>query len=233
METGKKRILIVEDDQFLREFYQELLQTEGYDVDAAADGDMGLTKITEGGYNLILLDIMLPKLSGTDLCKKIRAEGNNIPVIMLTARETEVDKVLGLELGADDYVTKPFSIRELISRIKAIFRRSEIKVKEKKDKDVYSFNDVKINFKKFEATKGKKKLDLSTMEFKVLRYFIDHEGEVVSRDTLLDEVWGYEEYPTTRTVDNFIVKLRAKIETDTKNPKHLLTLYGAGYKFLP
>ncbi|MFH1825217.1 MAG: response regulator transcription factor [Candidatus Firestonebacteria bacterium] len=227
-----KLILIVEDEEPIRRGLKDSLKIEGYKVIVAEDGEKGYKLIKSKKPDLVLLDILLPKLNGIDLCKKIRSEGNITPIVMLTAKGSEIDKVLGLELGADDYVTKPFSLRELISRIKAIFRRLELK-QGVKDKDIYSFNNVKINFKKFEATKGNKKLNLSAMEFKILKYLISNESEVVSRDTLLDKVWGYDEFPTTRTVDNFIAKLRSKIESDHKKPKHLFTIYGVGYKFLP
>lgn len=228
-----KLILIIEDEEPIRRGLKDSLKIEGYKVIIAEDGEKGYKLIKSKKPDLVLLDILLPKLNGIDLCKKIRSEGDITPIVMLTAKGSEIDKVLGLELGADDYVTKPFSLQELLSRIKAIFRRVELKAQSISNKDIYSFDNIRIDFKKFEVTKSNKKLNLSAMEFKVLKYLISLKGEVVSRDTLLDEVWGYDKFPTTRTVDNFIAKLRSKIESDPKNPKHIFTIYGVGYKFLP
>lgn len=228
-----KLILVIEDEEPIRKGLKDALEEEGFKVIVAKDGEEGYRLIKSKKPNLVLLDIMLPKLNGMDLCKKVRGEENFTPIIMLTAKVSEIDKVLGLELGADDYITKPFSIRELISRVKAVLRRTEtVKKEPTKESDIYEFGDIKIDFKKFETAKGSKKLELSAMEYKILKYLIDKQGEVISRDKLLDEVWGYDEFPTTRTVDNFMVKLRAKVEKDPKKPRHLLTIYGVGYKFL-
>jgi DNA-binding response OmpR family regulator len=172
---------------------------------------------------------MLPKKNGQDVCKQLRAEGVNTPILMLTSKSDEMDKVLGLELGADDYMTKPFSIRELHARIKALLRRHG---EGKKDIDTIAFGNVDIDFKKQEANRKKQPLKLSAKEFEILKYFILHEGEVITRDMLLDEVWGYETFPTTRTVDNYILTIRKKIEDDPSEPKHLLTVHTAGYKFV-
>ena len=187
-----------------------------------------LTVFENEEIDLILLDVMLPKIDGFQVCRKIRVK-SNIPIIMLTAKEEEVDKVLGLELGADDYITKPFSNRELLARIKAIMRREpEIK----NDIEECAFGSIYINFKTMEATKNKKPIDLSNMEFKGLKYLCQRQNIVINRDTLLDEVWGYDNYPSTRTVDNFILSLRKKIEDDPSKPEFLITMHGAGYKLI-
>jgi len=192
-------------------------------------GQMGYEKAREGGYDLIILDLMLPEKNGIDICKDLRKDGVSTPILMLTAKKEEIDKVIGLEIGADDYVTKPFSIRELVARVKALLRRPQ---EIRPEVEEYSFGTVSLNFKKQEAKKGTQPIELSVMEFKVMKYFIQREGEVIERNKLLDEVWGYENYPSTRTVDNLILNLRKKIEDDHSNPKHLLTVHGAGYKFV-
>jgi DNA-binding response OmpR family regulator len=192
-------------------------------------GQMGYEKASEGKYDLIILDLMLPEKNGIDICKDLRKEGVNTPILMLTGKKEEIDKVIGLEIGADDYVTKPFSIRELVARVKALLRRPQ---EIRPEVEEYSFSNIYLNFKKQEAKKGNSPIELSVMEFKVMKYFIQREGEVIERNKLLDEVWGYENYPSTRTVDNLILNLRKKIEDDPSNPKHLLTIHGAGYKFV-
>ncbi|NWG29831.1 MAG: response regulator transcription factor, partial [Ignavibacteriaceae bacterium] len=192
-------------------------------------GQMGYEKAREGKYDLIILDIMLPEKNGIDICKDLRKNGVNTPILMLTGKKEEIDKVIGLEIGADDYVTKPFSIRELVARVKALLRRPQ---EIRPDVEEYLFSDVYLNFKRNEVKKGNAQIKLSAMEFKVMHYFVQREGEVIERNQLLNEVWGYENYPSTRTVDNFILNLRKKIEDDHTNPKHLLTIHGAGYKFV-
>ena len=224
-----KKILIIEDDPATISGLEETLKSEHYEVTTALSGQMGYDKARTGDYDLILLDVMLPDKNGIDICKDLRKDGISSPILMLTGKKEEIDKVIGLEIGADDYVTKPFSIRELIARVKALLRRPQKTIVEV---DEFSFGDVDLNFKKHEAAKGKKTIDLSAMEFKVLKYFIQYEGEVIERDVLLNEVWGYDNYPSTRTVDNFILNLRKKIEDDHSKPKHLLTIHGAGYKFV-
>jgi DNA-binding response OmpR family regulator len=171
----------------------------------------------------------LPGKDGMEICRELRKDGINTPILMLTSKKEEMDKVLGLELGADDYVTKPFSVRELKARVKALLRR---KAEIKKDLEEYSFGSIHIDFKKQEAMKKNKHLKLSSREFEILKYLILHEGEVVTRDMLLDDVWGYENFPTTRTVDNYILSLRKKIEENPSKPKHLLTVHTSGYKFV-
>ena len=202
---------------------------EGYEVLTAVDGAAGLERARTHKPDLVILDIMLPRYSGLEVCKTLRGEGFSAPIIMLTARGQEIDKVVGLELGADDYVTKPFSIRELLARVRAILRRSE---GGKKRLSRYRFSDVELDFEIYQAKKGGAALDLSPREFELLRYLIERKGETVSRDRLLEDVWGYESYPSTRTVDTHIAKLRAKIGDSGSEPRYILTIHGVGYKFV-
>ena len=224
-----KRILIIEDDPAILLGLKESLAEENYEVLTANDGEEGFQKGKKENIDLIILDIVLPSKNGIEICKDLRSNGITIPILMLTSKREEIDKILGLEIGADDYVTKPFSIRELIARIKALLRRQ---VEFKKELEDYSFGDISIDFKRQEVFKGSSKIELSTTEIGILKYFIQFEGEVVTRHQLLDDVWGYENFPTTRTVDNFILNIRKKIEDDPSNPKHLLTIHKAGYKFV-
>jgi DNA-binding response OmpR family regulator len=223
------RILIVEDDELMSGALEDQLKFDGYEIDLAADGDEGLKKIEDNIYDLILLDVMLPKKSGFDVCREIRDKKIKTPLLMLTAKGEEIDKVLGLELGADDYITKPFSLRELQARIKAALRRSS--QSESRGK-IYQFGRLTVNFDTYEAYENDVPVSLSHREFEVLKYFTKHENETVERDTLLTEIWGYENLVTTRVVDNFIVKLRQKLEVDPAHPKHILTVYGIGYKYI-
>jgi len=223
------RILLIEDDPAIQMGLKEMLQIESYNVVVTSDGmeghDLALKKV----FDLILLDINLPGMNGLDICKNLRLKNISTPIIMLTAKSEEADKVLGLDLGADDYITKPFGIKELTARIKAVMRR---RVSIEKDFDTYSFSDVNIDFKKMEATKGEKKIKLSLKEFELLKYFIKNMDQTISRNKLLNDVWGYDIFPTTRTVDNYILMLRKKIETNPSIPKHLLTIHSVGYKFV-
>ena len=225
-----KRLLIIEDDLSILKGLKAGLEEEHYEIVSASDGEDGYNKAKDEKYDLILLDLMLPGKNGQDICRDLRAEGINTPIIMLTSKKDEIDKILGLETGADDYVTKPFSIRELQARIKAVLRRFDQGIKKC---DTCSFGDITIDFLKLTACKGEEQLKLSSREFEILRLFIQHESELVSRDMLLDEVWGYDVFPTTRTVDNYILNLRKKIEDDPANPKYIVTVPKAGYKFLP
>lgn len=224
-----KRILVIEDDPAILRGLEKSLQEQHYAVRTASRGETGLEIATTENIDLIILDLILPDMDGEDICRELRSRGISIPILMLTSKKDEIDKVVGLEIGADDYVTKPFSLRELHARIKALLRRQP---QLKKDLDEYAFGDVHLDFKKQEATKGNKPLRLSNREFRILKHFVEHEGEVVSRDQLLDEVWGYEVFPTTRTVDNYILSLRKKIENNPSRPVHLLTVHTAGYKFV-
>ncbi len=204
-------------------------QYEGYTVITARDGEAGLALAAGESPDLIVLDVMLPKMSGLDLCRKIRSEGNRTPIIMLSARGLEIDKVLGLKLGADDYVTKPFSFMELLARAEAVMRR----LGGAGDQLVsYSFGDVTVDFKKLEAKRDGKLLELSQKEFMLLRYLIERRGQVVAREELLDAVWGYQKIPFTRTVDVHVAKLRKKIEGRPADPQHLVTVHRSGYKFI-
>jgi DNA-binding response OmpR family regulator len=223
------RVLIVEDDPSMAIALRDGFEFEGYGVTVAKDGPTGFRLATEKDLDIIILDVMLPQMSGLDVCKKLRNAGNSIPIILLTARGQEIDKVLGLKTGADDYVTKPFSFMELVARVEALLRRTS---KHIANLEQYQFGDIILNFKKNEAMLGEEMLDLSPREFKILKYFIEHQGEVVTRDQLLDAVWGYDSFPFTRTVDTHIAKLRHKIKDDPANARHILTVHRAGYKFI-
>jgi DNA-binding response OmpR family regulator len=222
------RILIVEDEINMLRGLQDNLEFEGYQVDAASDGKAGLDKILSGAYDLILLDVMLPTVSGFDICKKVRSEHIETPIIMLTARGEEIDKVLGLELGADDYITKPFSLRELLARIKAILRRS-VNIPEKEE---FEIGQLTVNFNNFEAFKDGDPIKLSHKEFEVLHYLFTHRQKVIHRDELISNVWEIDGNITTRTVDNFILRLRQKIEANPNDPHIILTVHGIGYKMV-
>jgi len=224
-----KKILVIEDDAAILKGLEESLRLESYNVISCGDGEEGYKKAKKEKVDLILLDIMLPNKNGIDICRDLRRDKIETPILMLTSKKEEMDKVLGLEIGADDYVTKPFSIRELHARIKALLRRSTDVVSELEE---LSFGKVHVDFKKHEAQKNKKKVEMTVMEFKILKYFAQREGTVVSREMLLDEVWGFENFPTTRTVDNFILSLRKHIEENPSIPKHLVTIHKAGYKFI-
>lgn len=198
----KEKILIIEDEEDLVKGLKLNLADEGYEVDWASNGLDGLHKALDEAWDLIILDIMLPKMNGLDVCRELRQKNISIPIIMLTAKGEEIDKVVGLEIGADDYMTKPFSIRELLARIKAHLRRE--KREGKKVPKIYSFGDVEVDFVHFKVRHKDKELDITSLEMEILKYFIAHLGEVVTREALLDKIWGYEKYPTTRTIDNLL-----------------------------
>ncbi|HEV7893912.1 MAG TPA: response regulator transcription factor [Pyrinomonadaceae bacterium] len=223
-----RKVLIVEDDQAMAVALRDGFTYEGYAVHVARDGAAGLRMAEERSHDLVILDVMLPRMSGLDVCRQLRSAGNDTPIIMLTARGQEIDKVLGLKTGADDYVTKPFSFLELMARVEAVLRRTS---KSTEAVEQASFGDVEMNFKTFEASKGGRALELSPREFKMMKYFVEHRGEVVTRDQLLDHVWGYEGLPLTRTVDMHIAKLRQKIEDTPSDPRHVITVHRVGYKF--
>lgn len=223
-----RKVLIVEDDQAMAVALRDGFTYEGYAVHVARDGAAGLRMAEERSHDLVILDVMLPRMSGLDVCRQLRSSGNDTPIIMLTARGQEIDKVLGLKTGADDYVTKPFSFLELMARVEAVLRRTS---KSPEPVEQVSFGDVEMNFKTFEASKGGRALELSPREFKMMKYFVEHRGEVVTRDQLLDHVWGYEGLPLTRTVDMHIAKLRQKIEDTPSDPHHVITVHRVGYKF--
>ncbi len=224
-----KRILIIEDEPQMRLGLKDNLEFEGYEVEGVGDGQAGYELLQAKRYDLILLDIMLPRITGFDLCKKIRSDGNQTPVIMLTAKGEEIDRVLGLELGADDYIVKPFSIRELLARIKAVLRRGE---SIEKYTENITIGQIQINFATYNTWRNGQPLEMTHKEYEVLKHLWEHRNATVSRNELLDEVWGYEQIISTRTIDNFIVKLRQKIENDPAKPRHILTVHGIGYKMV-
>lgn len=224
-----KRILVVEDDASILRGLKDALTDEHYEVVTTSDGADAVRIAKSKRMDLIILDVMLPGMNGFDVCRTLRTAGNQVPILMLTGKGEEADKVLGLELGADDYLTKPFSIRELLARVKALLRRQTGPAQEITE---CSFGDVYLDFKKQEGRRGTKSLKMTAKEFELIKYFLEREGEVISRAQLLDDVWGYEATPTTRTVDNFILSLRKKIEASPSKPKHLLTIHTVGYKFV-
>jgi len=225
----KEKILIIEDEVDLVKGLKLNLADEGYEIDLAYDGVEGLRKALEDRPDLIVLDIMLPGMNGLDVCRELRRKNIGAPIIMLTAKGEEIDKVVGLEVGADDYMTKPFSLREFLSRVKAHLRRE--KRQDGAIPQIYRFDDIEVDFAHFKVRRGGKELDLTSLELEILKYFIAHRREVIKRDDLLDKIWGYDKYPTTRTIDNHILKLRKKIEEDPAHPKYILSVYGEGYRF--
>ncbi len=224
-----RKVLIVEDDEAMSVALRDGFSYEGYDVSVAMDGEAGLRMASAGTPDLILLDVMLPRMTGLDVCRQLRDGGNNVPIIMLTARGQEIDKVLGLKTGADDYITKPFGFMELLARAEAVLRRSASPAS---TPDLYRFGDVTLDFKRHEGTKAGTLIELSPREFQLLAFFIRHRGEIVTREKLLDEVWDYNAIPFTRTVDMHIAKLRKKIEDDPADPRHIVTVHRLGYKFM-
>ena len=224
-----QKILIVEDEKNMVAGLKFNLEARDYEVIDAYDGETGLKKALGEKPDLVLLDIMLPRLNGYEVCKKLKKAMPELPVIMLTAKSQEAEIVTGLELGADDYITKPFSVLELLARIKALFRR----VKTGTDEEgIYYFGNLEVDMKKYKASKNGEPLELSTREFEILRFLIQNEGETVTRDELLNRIWGYETAPNTRTVDIHIAKLRSKIEDKPNEPELIVTIHGIGYKFL-
>jgi two-component system alkaline phosphatase synthesis response regulator PhoP len=226
---GTAKILVVEDEPNMVAGLRDNFEFEGYQVITARDGVEGLQRALDESPDLVVLDVMMPRMSGLEVCKQLRAKRGSIPIIMLTARGQEVDKVVGLELGADDYVTKPFSIRELLARVKAVLRRTSVVPK---DQDRRSFGEVEVDLRKCRVLKSGKAIDISSKEFELLKYFIVHSGETLSRDRLLEDVWGYDNYPTTRTVDTHLVRLRQKLEPNPDQPQYFLTVHGTGYRFV-
>jgi len=225
----KTRILIVEDEPAMVAGLRDNFEYEGYEVISAGDGVAGLERALADNPDLVVLDVMMPRMSGLDVCKQLKAQRPLMPIIMLTARGQEIDKVVGLELGADDYVTKPFSIRELMARVKAVLRRVAAPARAA---EVYRFSDVEVNVRSNEVRRAGNTVDLSAKEFALLAYFVAHPAETLTRDRLLDAVWGYENYPNTRTVDTHIVHLRQKLEPNPEEPRFILTVHGSGYKFV-
>lgn len=223
-----KHILVIEDDPAIREGLLLSLQEQQFNVTTASDGKNGYNLAAGNNYDLIILDLILPGKSGIEICRELRAANIFTPVIMLTGKKEETDKIAGLETGADDYMTKPFSTRELNARIKAVLRRYEFN---NPDKDTFDFGNIHVDLKMKQVFRNHNEIKFSMTEFNVLRYFIRHANEVVTRDMLLDEVWGYDSFPTTRTVDNYILAIRKKIEKDYSAPEFILTVPKAGYRF--
>jgi len=225
-----KKILVVEDEPGIRLSLVDELESVGYQVFTAGDGETALAVAGREKPDLILLDLMLPVLDGYEVCKKLRMRGDRTPIIMLTVKDKEIDKVLGLELGADDYMTKPFSLRELTARVKAVFRRTE---ERSSGREFFSFGGIDLDFKKFEASKKGKKLELTPLEFHMLKLLVERKGEVLKRDDFLDGIWGEDNVSvSSRTVDSHIANIRKKIEDDPSNPRHILSIRGVGYKFI-
>lgn len=223
-----QKILIVEDEPNMRMGLKDNLKFEGYEVATAADGEIGLAMIANNFFDLIILDVMMPKISGFDVCKRAREKGIRTPIILLTAKGEEIDKIVGLELGADDYITKPFSLRELLARIKAILRRVESPAVQA---SVINIGKLEINFSTYNAFEEGINIPMSHKEFELLKYLCEHKNQTVSRDELLKNVWQ-QEATTTRTIDNFVVKLRQKIEFNANDPKIIITVHGIGYKLI-
>lgn len=226
---SKVRILIVEDEPAMVAALRDNFEYDGFDVVTAADGRAGLEQVYASDPDLVLLDVMMPHLSGLEVCKAIRVGRPSLPIIMLTARGQEIDKVVGLELGADDYVTKPFSVRELIARVRTVLRRAERPAQVRSESQ---FGDVTVDLRGTEVRRAGKRVDLSIKEFSLLAYLISHAGETLTRDRLLNDVWGQENYPSTRTIDTHIAHLRQKLEVRPENPRFIVTVHGIGYKFV-
>jgi DNA-binding response OmpR family regulator len=225
------KVLLIEDEPKMQRVIKDNLELEGYDVVVAGDGPSGLQNMLDHSYALVLLDVMLPGMSGFDVCRNAREKGNRTPVIFLTAKGEEIDKVLGLELGADDYITKPFGVRELLARTKTVLRRADPTSSGQDEK--MTMGPVEVDFKTYTARRRGKELAMTPKEFEVLKFLWTHRNQTVSRDQLLTNVWGYDETISTRTIDNFILKLRQKLETDPARPKHIVTVHGLGYRLIP
>lgn len=227
----KKKILIVEDEPGILLSLKDELESECYEVIPAEDGEKGLKAARDMMPDLIILDVMMPKLNGFEVCKQLRKEGNRTPIIMLTVKDKEIDKVLGLELGADDYVTKPFSLREVVARVKAILRRTEDLLDEL---NICSIGDIHLDFRKYEAYRGEMSIELTPLEYRMLKILIMKKEQVITRNDLLDAIWGEDEIVvSSRTIDSHIANIRKKIEDDPSNPKHIINIWGVGYKLIP
>ena len=227
----QRRLLLVEDEPGLVMTLTDRLLAEGYEVESATTAPSGLEMASAGGFDAILLDVMLPGGNGLDICRTLRQRGVQTPILMLTAKGQVVDRVVGLKLGADDYLVKPFEMAELLARIEALLRRSAA-AGAPPIGDTFRFGDVAIDFRKAEVSKGGQMLDLSAREFKLLRYFVEHRGAALTRDELLNEVWGYNAMPSTRTVDVHVAWLRQKLEDNPRHPQYIITVHGLGYKFV-
>jgi two-component system, OmpR family, alkaline phosphatase synthesis response regulator PhoP len=225
-----KRLLLVEDEPGLVLTLTDRLTNEGYDVTSVRDGETGLERASHEAFDALILDVMLPRKNGFDVCRDLRQRGVNTPILMLTARGQVVDKVIGLKLGADDYLTKPFEMIELLARVEALLRRAPVPAAARTEG--YQFGAIKVDFRRAEVERDDSKLELSAKEFQLLRYFIEHREATLSRDELLNGVWGYDAMPTTRTVDVHVAWLRQKLEPNPRHPQYILTVHGLGYKFV-
>jgi DNA-binding response OmpR family regulator len=221
-------VLVIEDEPHMQFLLSENLGFEGYTVRAMGDAETALAELGRRSFDLLIVDVMLPRMNGLEFCREVRARGLRTPVIMLTARSEETDRVIGLDLGADDYVTKPFSVRELLARIRAQMRRTM----EPDSRDEFAFGDIRVNTRNRLVTRRGHRLEISNREFDLLRYFLAHRGEVVSREQLLRDVWGYNQVVVTRTVDNFVAKLRCQLEPKPHDPRYLVTVHGSGYQLV-
>jgi len=226
-----RKILLVEDEEDLSLTLADRLENEGYAVEAAMDGETAVEMGVNGSYDLIILDVMLPRKNGFDVCRDLRQKNITIPILMLTAKGETIDKVIGLKLGADDYLTKPFEITEMLARVEALLRRSPLSTTPQNLPDQYSFDSITVDLRRTEVCREKQLVEMTAKEFKLLQYFITHRGVTISRDELLDAVWGYNTIPSSRTVDVHINWLRQKIEPNPENPRYILTVHGFGYKF--
>lgn len=223
------RILVVEDDPGVQRALKRLFEAEGFAVDLASDGPSGVAALRAKATIAVILDLRLPGMPGHDVCREMKQQFPTVPIIILSAAADVMDKVLLLELGADDYVTKPFSPRELLARVRVGIRRSS----RSPSGDLYQFSDVVVDFSRMQVTREGQSVPLTSQEFKMLKFMVQNPERVISREELLNEVWGYQHYPTTRTVDNHLLKLRQKLEQDPANPVHFRTVHGAGYRFVP
>jgi DNA-binding response OmpR family regulator len=224
-----EKILVIEDDRATRKALQQIFEPEGYAVDAAQNGAQGLAMFRASKPGFVVLDLAMPQMGGQDVCRAIRKESEEIPILVLTGSSDEISRVLLLEMGADDYVTKPFSPKELLARVRAVLRRAR---RSPAVEHLY-FDDVSVDFAKMEVVRGTRMVPLTPQEFKLLKYFAQHPQRVLSRDQLLSDVWGYNSYPSTRTVDSHMLTLRQKLEREPANPVHFVTVHHAGYKFVP
>jgi two-component system alkaline phosphatase synthesis response regulator PhoP len=230
--TAVRRLLLVEDEPGLIMTLTDRLLAEGYEVESAVDAPTGLETASAGNFDAILLDVMLPGGNGLDICRTLRQRGVQTPILMLTAKGQVVDRVVGLKLGADDYLVKPFEMAELLARVEALLRRSGTASAATSTGEAFRFGDISVDFRRAEVIKGGQTLDLSAREFKLLKYFIEHRGAALSRDELLNEVWGYNAMPSTRTVDVHVAWLRQKLEDNPRHPQYIITVHGLGYKFV-
>jgi two-component system alkaline phosphatase synthesis response regulator PhoP len=228
---NQKKILIVDDEPGLIMTLTDFLTSENYRVESAADGESGLKMAIENDFDLIILDLMLPRKSGLDICRDLRARSNHTPIMMLTARGETIDKILGLKIGADDYLTKPFDVMELLARVESLLRRTTPTNQPRKLGDVFRFGNIVVDFRRTEVQRSGEPVDMSALEFRLLHFLIENRGMTLSRDILLDAVWGYDAMPSSRTVDVHIVGLRQKLEENPRHPRFILTAHGFGYKF--